>query len=66
MKNDKYNYFDEFIAMSEEIVLSAQILKETLNKFELNLLEENSEKVHELENEADKRVHQMIISCASV
>ena len=59
MKKEKYNYFDEFIAMSEEIVLSAQILKETLNKFDLNLLEENSEKVHELENEADKRVHQI-------
>ena len=58
-KKEEYNYFDEFINNSLNIVESAEILKETVASYSLEKLEENISKVHKLENDADKRLHNM-------
>lgn len=58
-KKNEYNYFDEFVANSNYIVESAEILKDTLENYNKNNLENNIEKVHKLENEADYRLHNM-------
>ena len=59
MKKDKYNYFDEFILMADNIIKSAEILKDFLGNFNLEKLEEKIKEVHTLENESDHIIHQM-------
>ena len=59
MKKEEYDYFDEFIKVSECIVKSAEILKETLENFNIEKLEEKTVEVHKLENEADQIIHEM-------
>lgn len=59
MKKEKYNYFDEFINMSDYIVRSAEILKDVFINFDINKLEEKTIEVHKLENDADKVIHTM-------
>lgn len=58
-KKEEYNYFDEFVINSNYIVESAEILKETLKNYNKKNLENNMEKVHKLENEADHKLHNM-------
>lgn len=58
-KKEEYNYFDEFVANSNYIVESAEILKETLTNYNKDILVQNIEKVHKLENEADHKLHNM-------
>ncbi len=58
-KKDEYNYFNEFVKNSKYIVESAEILKETIANYSETKLEENIAKVHKLENEADKTLHEM-------
>lgn len=41
------------------IVESSEILKETLTNYNKDILEQNIEKVHKLENEADQKLHNM-------
>ena len=52
-KKEEYCYFTEFINNSNYIVESAEILKETLENYDVKKLEENINRVHKLENEAD-------------
>lgn len=59
MKKDEYNYFDEFIENATYIVKTAEILKETLNNYEKNILNENINNVHKLENLTDNKLHNM-------
>ncbi len=59
MKKDEYNYFDEFIENATYIVKTAEILKETLNNYEKNILSKNINNVHKLENLADDKLHNM-------
>lgn len=59
MKKEKYNYFDEFIKLSDYIVQSAEILKDTFVNFHADKLEEKTKEVHVLENEADRIIHVM-------
>ena len=60
MKNkEKYNYFDEYIALSECIVKSANTLKKIMKNFDVNKLEEDIIEVHKLENDADQIIHKM-------
>lgn len=59
MKKEKYNYFEEFIRGTEAIVESAKILDETLRNYSKENLEQNIEKIHKLENEADAILHKM-------
>lgn len=58
-KKEEYNYFNEFVNNSKYIVESAEILKETLENYSQEKLEENIIKVHKLENEADQALHKM-------
>ena len=58
-KKEEYNYFEEFVKNSKLIVESAEILKETIVNYSEEKLEENISKVHKLENEADKTLHNM-------
>ena len=58
-KKEEYNYFNEFVKNSKYIVESAEILKETIANYSETILEENIAKVHKLENEADKTLHDM-------
>ena len=58
-KKEEYCYFTEFINNSNYIVESAEILKETLENYDVKKLEENINRVHKLENEADRALHKM-------
>ena len=58
-KKEEYNYFNEFVNNSKYIVESAEILKETIANYSEEKLAENIAKVHKLENEADKALHNM-------
>lgn len=58
-KKEEYNYFDEFINNSNYIVKSAEILRETLDDYTQEKLNENRLKVHELEHKADLNLHSM-------
>ncbi|MBR2289708.1 MAG: DUF47 family protein [Clostridia bacterium] len=59
MKKESYNYFNEFITMSECIVKSAEILRDVLSNFDTQKLEEKTVEVHRLENDADQILHTM-------
>lgn len=58
-KKEEYNYFDEFVNNSKYIVESAEILKETVSNYSKETLEENINRVHKLENDADQALHKM-------
>ncbi len=58
-KKEEYNYFEEFVKNSKYIVESTEILNETIANYSVEKLEENISKVHKLENEADKTLHNM-------
>lgn len=58
-KNENYNYFNEFITVTEYIVKSANTLKDIMENFNLEKLNTDIHEVHKLENEADKIVHKM-------
>lgn len=61
MKNkEKYNYFNEFITLTDYIVESANTLKDIMNSFNVEKLNTDIHDVHRLENEADKIVHKMM------
>lgn len=56
---EEYCYFNEFINNSGYILTSAEVLKETVQNYSMEKLQENITKVHKLENEADKALHKM-------
>ena len=58
-KKDEYNYFDEFIKGAEIVVESSKLLKGALEKYDLKTVEAEISKVHKLENDADKIIHDM-------
>ena len=58
-KKDNYNYFNEFITLTDYIVKSADTLKDIMENFNLEKLNTDIHEVHRLENEADKIVHKM-------
>ena len=60
MKNkENYNYFDEYISLSDYIIESANALKDVVNNFNLEKLNSSMVEVHKLEHEADNIVHKM-------
>lgn len=59
MKREDYNYFNEFIKHAQIIVDSTIILKNAIENFENIKIDEEIEKLHLLENEADKNLHNM-------
>ena len=56
-KKEKYNYFDEFILLTEYIVKSANILKKIVLNYNIDKLDEGISAVHRIENKADHTVH---------
>ena len=59
-KKDNYNYFDEFIHLSNCIIKSSEILKDVFINFDIKKLDEKTSEVHDLENEADIIIHNMM------
>ena len=55
-KKERFDYFNEFIKMTEYIVRSVGILKDTVTSYEVNKLEDIINDVHRLENKADTKV----------
>lgn len=58
-KKENYNYFDEFIKMSDCIVQSTEILRDVFINFDKINLEEKISEVHKLENDSDQIIHNM-------
>jgi len=58
-KKEKYDYFEEFISMTEYIEKSANILKELLSNFNQEKLDKSIEEIHKLEHSSDRVVHKM-------
>ena len=58
-KKENYNYFNEFILLTDYIVKSANTLKEIMENFDKNVLDTDITEIHKLENEADHIVHKM-------
>ena len=59
MIKENYNYFDEFIKLTDYIVQSTEILHGVFESFNIDELEEKITEMHNLENEADKIIHKM-------
>ena len=59
-KEPKYNYYDEFIKNADIVLEISSILKEYINNFNVDSSQEVEEKVHKLENDADKNLHKML------
>ena len=60
MKNEGLNYYDEFIKNAEIALEMARILKEYTASFDYQKSIEIEEKVHKLENDADKNLHRTL------
>ena len=58
-KKEKYNYFEEFINMTEYIETSSIILKELMNDYNQEKLDKSIEEIHKLEHSSDRVVHKM-------
>ena len=58
-KKEKYNYFEEFIKITEYIEESSNKLKELMNDYNLENLDKSIEEIHKLEHSSDKVVHKM-------
>lgn len=59
MKKEKYNYFNEFIDLTDYIVKSADILKDMIDNYDLEKLDKSIEEIHKLEHSSDRIVHKM-------
>lgn len=59
MKKEKYNYFNEFIDLTDYIVKSADILKDMIDNYDLEKLDKCIEEIHKLEHSSDRIVHKM-------
>lgn len=58
-KKNNYDYFDEFIHLSDCIIKSSEILKDVFINFDIKKLDEKTIEVHNLENESDMIIHDM-------
>ena len=61
-KNNKknYNYFKAFIDLSEYSLKAADVLIETLRKFNIKELEDKIKKMHDIEHTADIKKHELL------
>jgi len=57
-KND-YNYFDAFVTYSEYACRAAEYLHETFSKFDPHTFSARMTSMHSIENEADRKKHEM-------
>ena len=60
LKEKNFNYYDEFINNANIAIEIATILKTHSENFDINNSTEVEEKVHKLENDADKNLHETI------
>lgn len=60
MKKTEFNYYDEFIKNANFALEISMILKDYANNFDYSKSKEIEKKVHQLENEADKDLHEII------
>ena len=58
-KKEKYDYFEEFIKVTEYIEESSNKLKELMNNFNVEQLDKSIEEIHKLEHSSDRVVHKM-------
>ena len=58
-KKEKYNYFEEFIKVTEYIEESSNKLKELMNDYNGEKLDKSIEEIHKLEHSSDRVVHKM-------
>ena len=57
LKKEHINYFDEFNNVASQIVSNAKLVRETINDYNPEKIEEISSSSHSIENAADKIVH---------
>ncbi|KAF5088720.1 hypothetical protein DSECCO2_34070 [anaerobic digester metagenome] len=60
VKTKGYNYYKEFIAVSNLIVKASEMLNETLQDYDLKSLEKKLVKLHEVERTADNLKYEMM------
>lgn len=60
MKKTEFNYYDEFIKNADFALEISMILKDYANNFDANKAKEIENEVHQIENEADKNLHEII------
>ncbi len=60
VKTKGYNYYKEFIAVSNLIVKASQMLNDTLQDFDLKSLEKKLVKLNEVERTADNLKYEMM------
>ena len=58
-KKEKYNYFEEFIKVTEYIEESSNKLRDLMNDFNQEKLDKSIEEIHKLEHSSDRVVHKM-------
>ncbi len=58
-KKEKYDYFEEFIKVTEYIEESSNKLKDLMNDFNQEKLDKSIEEIHKLEHSSDRLVHKM-------
>lgn len=60
LKEKNFNYYDEFIKNANIAIEISTILKTHAENYDINNSSEIEEKVHKLENDADKNLHETI------
>lgn len=60
MKNKDYNYFNEFIVLTNFCCKSAQMLDDIFNDFKYEHIEDQMLQIHEIEHEADLHMHNLM------
>ena len=60
LKENNFDYYDEFVKNANIALEISTILKKHAENFEINNSTEIEKKVHRLENEADKNLHEIM------
>lgn len=58
-KKNEFNYFDEFVKSAELAKGAAEELKRYIFDFKSNTSESEMKKIHEIENDADRNLHEL-------
>ena len=59
-KKEDFNYYDMFINMSDNILKTTSSLKEVLDNYSYELMDDYTKRVHEYENNCDIIVHKIM------
>jgi len=60
MKTKRYNYYKEFISVSNLIVEASHFLNEIMNDYDVNDLEQKLIQLHKIERNADEQKYEMM------